>query len=76
MGIKDLKEQLNTEIRKKISALFMSAESATMDDIQKAYLAGMRDMFNEMVQASSRLPEHLAEKMLTIFIEVLDDYNS
>ena len=74
MNISDLKESINTHIRIKINDLFINCETATHDDIRKAYIAGAKMVFNEMVQTSVHLPEQLAEKMLTIFNEVLEEY--
>jgi hypothetical protein len=72
--IQQLKKQLSNEITKQINELYLKSQDATRTDIQIAYIAGAKMMFNEMVQVSQQLPEHLAEKLLTIFKEVVDEY--
>ena len=72
--IAQLKRQLSNEITKQVNDLFLQCEHATRKDIETAYLTGAKMMFNEMVQVSQKLPEHMAEKLLTIFKEVIDEY--
>lgn len=72
--IEQLKKGLHNEITKQINDLFLQAQDATVTDIRNAYLAGAKMMFNEMVEVSQKLPDHLAEKLLTIFKEVVDEY--
>lgn len=72
--IEQLKKQLSNEIRQQIRDLYTNSIEATRKDIEKAYIAGAKMMFNEMVQVSQQLPDHLAEKLLTIFKEVVDEY--
>ncbi len=74
--IQQLKKQLSSEIAKQINELFLQCEDATSNDISKVYIAGAKMTFNEMIQVSSQLPEHLAEKLLTIFQEVLEEYET
>jgi hypothetical protein len=71
-----LKKQLSNEIKQQIRDLYTDSIEATRKDIEKAYIAGAKMMFNEMVQVSQQLPEHMAEKILTIFQEVLEEYNT